>query len=114
MCPVQKERHLMSTSTRHGCGRRAASLLAALAWWACAHDADGQLVYDGSIGHAGALAGPNYQINADRGRILGPNLYHSFSSITLAAHESATFSGPASVDNVLARVTGGTPSNIDG
>src|SRR5215208_648055 len=69
-----------------------------------------QLVFDGTLGRAGAapkLAG-NYTVAADRGRAAGGNLFHSFSQFSIPAGESATFSGPASVTNVLARVTGGT------
>src|SRR2546421_12959605 len=43
----------------------------------------------------------------------GANLFHSFSQFNLVKDESATFTGPSSVQNILARVTGG-PSSIDG
>ena len=44
---------------------------------------------------------------------VGGNLFHSFSQLNLSRTESATFSGPPTVQNVLARVTGGA-SSIDG
>jgi filamentous hemagglutinin family protein len=75
---------------------------------------DGQIVLDGTMGHAGALTGPNYQITAALGKQSGGNLFQSFSSFNLAKGELASFSGPNSVQNVLARVTGGTASSIDG
>jgi filamentous hemagglutinin family protein len=74
----------------------------------------GQITFDGSIGGpAGSLSGPNFQIPHTRGEIAGGNLFHSFSTFDLGRGQSATFTGPASVDNILARVTGG-PSTIQG
>ena len=73
-----------------------------------------QIVLDGTLGRAGALSGPAYQITADLGRQVGPNLFHSFGQFNLVQGESATFSGPNSVQNILARVTGSSPSSIDG
>jgi filamentous hemagglutinin family protein len=78
------------------------------------HSAWAEITLDGSLGHAGALPGPNYQIGADLGQQHGGNLFHSFRDFNLQSHESATFSGPAKVQNVISRVTGGNPSNIDG
>src|SRR5919206_4348316 len=72
------------------------------------------VVTDGSVGPARSLAGPNFAIGADLGRQIGGNLFHSFSRFNLATGESATFSGPGSVANILARVTGGSASSIDG
>jgi filamentous hemagglutinin family protein len=76
--------------------------------------AHAEVTLDGSLGRAGALPGPNYQIGADLGQQHGGNLFHSFRDFNLQSHESATFSGPANVQNVISRVTGGNPSNIDG
>ena len=44
----------------------------------------------------------------------GNNLFHSFSQFDLKAGDVATFSGPANIQNILSRVTGGSPSSIDG
>ena len=73
-----------------------------------------QVVLDGTLGPAGPLAGPNYDIGAELGRQVGGNLFHSFGQFDVGTGESATFSGPASVSNVIGRVTGGSASNIDG
>jgi filamentous hemagglutinin family protein len=48
------------------------------------------------------------------GQIRGPNLFHSFSQFSLSRGESATFTGPNTIANILSRVTGGSPSSIDG
>ncbi len=84
-----------------------------VAWLGLLFPATGQVIMDGTLGRAGALSGPAFQVTPDLGRQVGGNLFHSFSKLNLTRGESATFSGPASVQNVLARVTGGA-SAIDG
>jgi len=74
----------------------------------------GQIALDGTLGLKTTLSGPNYGITADLGRQVGPNLFHSFSEFNIRSGESATFSGPAEVQNILNRVTGGTASSING
>jgi filamentous hemagglutinin family protein len=73
-----------------------------------------QVVLDGTLGPAGALAGPDFAIGAHLGRQMGSNLFHSFSTFNIGTGQSAVFTGPASVQNIMARVTGGTASTIDG
>lgn len=69
---------------------------------------------DGALGRSGNLSGPDYAITADLGRQMGNNLFHSFSQLNLSQGESAIFSGPASIANIIGRVSGGSTSNIDG
>ena len=76
--------------------------------------AGAQIVLDGSLGPARPLTGPSFAITADLGRQIGPNLFHSFSQFNLATGEAANFSGPPEVRNIVSRVTGGSPSSIDG
>ena len=73
-----------------------------------------QITLDGSLGPREALRGPNYTISDRMGQIRGANLFHSFGQFNLAQGESATFTGPATISNILSRVTGGSPSSIDG
>jgi filamentous hemagglutinin family protein len=73
-----------------------------------------EITTDGSLGSHANLPGPDYLIGADLGRQIGSNLFHSFQDFNLNSSESATFSGPSNVQNILSRVTGGNPSNIDG
>lgn len=80
----------------------------------CAGKASAQIVLDGSMGHSGELRGPNYVITAGMGSQYGSNLFHSFGVFNVNTDESATFTGPALVDNVIGRVTGGLASDIDG
>src|SRR5689334_21512185 len=79
-----------------------------------ASSAVAQIKTDGTVGAAVTLAGPNYAVGPALGRQVGSNLFHRFSTFNLASGEVATFTGPGSVANVLARVTGGSPSSIDG
>jgi len=72
-----------------------------------------EVTLDGSLGRSGALSGPDYLIGA-LGRQMGGNLFHSFQDFNLQSYEKAIFSGPNSVSNIISRVTGGNPSNIDG
>ena len=76
--------------------------------------AQAQITLDGTLGRAGALAGPAFVIPADAGRQLGSNLFHSFGLFNVQNGERATFTGPTSVSNILARVTGGQASTING
>jgi filamentous hemagglutinin family protein len=73
-----------------------------------------QITTDGTLGPSISLDGPNFQIRAQLGQQHGSNLFHSFRHFNLNSHESATFSGPNGVQNILSRVTGGNPSHIDG
>ena len=73
-----------------------------------------EIILDGTLGRSGALPGPDYLIGANLGRQHGGNLFHSFQNFNLKYFENATFSGPNSVSNIISRVTGGNPSQIDG
>lgn len=89
----------------------------ALAWLiaiAAAGNSSGQVVLDGKLGPAGTVAGPNYRVTSEMGALRGNNLFHSFQKFDLKAGEVAAFSGPAHVQNILSRVTGGEASSIDG
>lgn len=87
--------------------------LASIGAWS--GEAAAQITTDSTLGRPPqTMAGPNYQIGAALGRQMGGNLFHSFGAFNLHSGESATFSGPASVNNVIGRVTGGSSSSIDG
>jgi filamentous hemagglutinin family protein len=75
-----------------------------------------QITLDGSMvpGTAGPLTGPGFVIPSAVGRTVGSNLFHSFGQFSLQAGQSATFTGPASIGNVISRVTGGQLSSING
>lgn len=73
-----------------------------------------EVTLDGSLGPAGNLAGPAFQIPDTLGTRAGANLFHSFGQFNIAVGESASFTnaGPP-LANIIARVTGGV-SSIDG
>ncbi|MDM8567935.1 filamentous hemagglutinin N-terminal domain-containing protein [Thiotrichales bacterium HSG1] len=73
-----------------------------------------EVITDGTLGQNINLPGPDFQITPDLGQQHGGNLFHSFHDFNLNSSESATFSVPNNVQNILSRVTGGNPSNIDG
>ena len=73
-----------------------------------------QVVLDGKFGTSGGLPGPDYNVTAEMGLTRGRNLFHSFTQFDLKAGDVAAFSGPATIQNILSRVTGGNPSSIDG
>jgi filamentous hemagglutinin family protein len=62
------------------------------------------------------LVGGTYTIDSASGYITGTNLFHSFSSFSIDAGQTALFTNTLQtpIDNVISRVTGGTPSIING
>ncbi len=73
-----------------------------------------QVVLDHTLSNGGALTGPNYNISAELGKTVGVNLFHSFQEFNLQTGESAAFTGPDRIQNILGRVTGVNESYIDG
>jgi filamentous hemagglutinin family protein len=73
-----------------------------------------EIITDGTLGVQRDLPGPDFQIEANLGQQVGGNLFHSFQDFNLQSHESATFSGPDSINMIFSRITGGNPSQIDG
>jgi filamentous hemagglutinin family protein len=73
-----------------------------------------QITLDGTLGPQDSLPGPDYTIGAEVGRQVGGNLFHSFGQFNVQTNESATFTGPNTVENIVGRVTGGNQSFIDG
>ncbi len=78
------------------------------------HSLNAEVITDGTLGQNINLPGPDFQITPDLGQQHGGNLFHSFQDFNLNSLESATFSGFNNINNVISRVTGGNPSNIDG
>ena len=72
------------------------------------------ITLDGSIGRAGTLTGPNYVIPQAVGQTVDSNLFHSFGRFGLDTGEAAIFISAANIRNIFSRVTGGSPSVIDG
>jgi filamentous hemagglutinin family protein len=73
-----------------------------------------QIVTDGSLGPRVSLRGGEIEIGAALGSRRGANLFHSFERFGIAPGQTATFTGPGDIKNVISRVTGGAASTIDG
>ncbi len=73
-----------------------------------------EIVTDGTVGPVQNLAGPDFQIGSELGTIRGANLFHSFQTFNIYTGESATYTGSASIENVISRITGGEISTING
>ncbi|MCA1992271.1 MAG: filamentous hemagglutinin N-terminal domain-containing protein, partial [Coleofasciculus sp. S288] len=72
------------------------------------------ITLDGSLGPAGTLTGPDYFIPQAVGQRVGSNLFHSFGQFNLDTDEAAIFQSAPIIRTILSRVTGGSPSFIDG
>ena len=66
--------------------------------------------------NSGAIAPSNsvYTIGANYGAIAGNNEFFSFSTFNLGTADTANFTGPGNISNIVARVTGNTSSQING
>jgi filamentous hemagglutinin family protein len=84
----------------------------ALALAALAATAPAQITVDGA-GPLTPVAG-QFTIDESLGLVRGSNLFHSFATFGLDTGQLARFTGPSPIDNILARVTGGSLSSIDG
>jgi filamentous hemagglutinin family protein len=69
---------------------------------------------DGTMGTAGSITGPVYDIQADYGQQAGVNLFHSFSAFNVNTGETANFGVGSDVQNIISRVSSGACSWIDG
>jgi len=67
---------------------------------------------DGTLNTTVIQNGNIFDIND--GTIRGSNQFHSFERFSVAAGDVASFNGPAGIENILSRVTGGIGSDING
>lgn len=106
----------MGPNRRRWAEMRASSSMVAASGWVLLFGSmtHAEVTLDGTLGPAGALVAPDYQIPVEVGRQVGDKLFHSFGMFRIDSQESATFTGPDAIDNIVARVTGGQSSWIDG
>ncbi|MEB3230990.1 MAG: filamentous hemagglutinin N-terminal domain-containing protein, partial [Leptolyngbyaceae bacterium] len=92
-------------------------------WWAIAHlngIAIAQIIPDNSLGSEHSVINRNLQIREalgdriDGGAIRGSHLFHSFSDFNVNEFQRVYFSNPASIHNIISRVTGTSQSDIFG
>ena len=70
------------------------------------------LTSDGSLGTS--VSRSNNIYNIQDGTTIGSNLFHSFANFSVGVGDIASFNGPAGIENILTRVTGGMRSEIFG
>ncbi len=74
-----------------------------------------EVTLDGTLGPQMTLGGPDFQIKAEYGKTINAsNVFHSFGNFSIDTGQSANFTGPDTIKNIIGRVTGGTVSTIDG
>lgn len=73
-----------------------------------------EVITDSTWGRETTTLSGHFQISDQLGQQMGGNLFHSFKVFNVNTGESATFTGPNSVENIITRVTGGSQSFIDG
>src|SRR5262249_10924552 len=69
---------------------------------------------DGTLGTVVTQSGTVHNITGGTRPGNGPNLFHSFDRFNVGTNDTASFSGPTGIVNILSRVTGGHQSVIDG
>src|ERR671932_94650 len=70
------------------------------------------LTPDGTLGTVVTQSGPVHTITGGTRPGNGPNLFHSFDRFSVGTNDTARFSGPSGIENILSRVTGGQQSVI--
>jgi filamentous hemagglutinin family protein len=79
------------------------------------------ITLDGTLGNNGPIPtfttptfSTVYDIRQNLGQTVGSNLFHSFGKFNLTATEAAFFRSTPEIRNIFSRVTGGSPSDING
>ena len=68
----------------------------------------------GGLGTSLSTSGNTTNITGGTRPGSGPNLFHSFNQFSVGTGDVAAFVNPGGVSNVISRVIGGSPSNING
>lgn len=93
-----------------------AALLGLLAPLGLATAAGADVVRDGTVGPSTDVQpeGPNFVVTQSMGELVARNLFHSFSDFSLDPSQSVLFTGTSPIANIVARITGGEISTIQG
>jgi len=95
-------------------------LLSSLFFLAVGNKVQGQIVPDRTLGPESSVITPNVTVRGEPadliegGAIRGENLFHSFSEFNVDQLQRVYFANPASIENIIHRVTGNNISQILG
>ena len=107
--------HLHTPPQPHGLGTWLSSILLLVLWLTVSQaQMRTTLTPDGTLGTTVTPHGTLYTITGGTRPGNGPNLFHSFDRLSVGTNDTARFTGPAGIQNILSRVTGGQRSEIDG
>ncbi|MBE9012212.1 filamentous hemagglutinin N-terminal domain-containing protein, partial [Pseudanabaenaceae cyanobacterium LEGE 13415] len=86
---------------------------------AFAHPACSQVTPDATLGVEQSIVtsttnNGSLRQQIEGGATRGNNLFHSFREFNIAEGQSLYFQAPLGIQNIISRVTGGSPSNIEG
>jgi len=73
-----------------------------------------QIIPDATLPQNSTVTVEENTFNIRGGTTAGANLFHSFQEFSLPGGTQAVFENPSGIQNIISRITGGSPSRIDG
>ena len=105
----------MLSTSKNVYSRRLLSIFSLASWLLLPNFAQAQLIPDNTLGAESSVVTPQVLQNLiEGGAIREENLFHSFTEFNVNLGEQVYFANPDGILNILTRVTGFNPSNING